>query len=99
MQDSLLALNTKRDLKGPDNAAVDTLSQVTSKLDTETVKFILDRITVGMTEKADAHDPLVAETDEEIHKQVWETAVLARATHVHVNLHVTDWMTAQLLRP
>ena len=38
---------------------------------------------------------LVAETDEEIHKQVWEAAVLARATHAHVNLHVTDWVTAQ----
>ena len=75
--------------------AVDTLSWVTSKLDAETVKSILDRVTVGTTERVDAHDPVVAEADEEIHKQVWETAVLARATHLHVNLHVTDWVTAQ----
>ena len=27
---------------------------------------------VGMTERADAHDPVVAEADEEIHKQVQE---------------------------
>ena len=36
------------------------------------------------------HDPAV-----EIHKQVWETAVLVKATHVHVNLHVTDWVNTQ----
>ena len=28
----------------------------------------------------------------EIHKQVWEVAILARTTHKHVNLHVTDWV-------
>ena len=48
-----------------------------------------------MTEKADAHDRVVAEADEEIYKQVWETAVLARATHACLSLHVTDWMSAQ----
>ena len=48
-----------------------------------------------MTQRADAHDPMVAEADEEIHKQVWETVVLARATHVCVNIHVTDWVTTQ----
>ena len=40
-------------------------------------------------------NPVVAVTNEEIHKQVWETAVQARATHMHVNLHVTDWVAAQ----
>ena len=39
--------------KGLDNAAVDALSQVTLKLDTETVKSILDRVTMGMKERAD----------------------------------------------
>ena len=47
---------------------MDALSQVTSKLDTDTVKSILDRVTMGMTEGADAHNPVVAEADEEIHK-------------------------------
>ena len=33
--------------------------------------------------------------DEEIHKQVQEAAIQARATHMHVNLHVTDWVATQ----
>ena len=37
----------------------------------------------------------VAETNEEIHKHVWEAAIQARATHMHVNLHVTDWVATQ----
>ena len=52
---------------------------------------------MGMIGRADANDPLVAEGAEEIHKlhkQVWETAVLARATHVAMNLHVTDWVAS-----
>ena len=30
-----------------------------------------------MTERVDAHDPVVAEANEEIHKQVWETVILS----------------------
>ena len=85
--------------KGQDNAAADALSQVTSRLDMETVKSILDRVTVGSIGRANAHDPLVAETDEKIHKQVQEAAIQARATHTHVNLHVTDWVAAQWENP
>ena len=48
-----------------------------------------------MTERTDAHNLAVDEGDEEIHKQVWETAILARANQAHVNLHVTDWVTTQ----
>ena len=57
--------------KGWDNAAADSLSWVTLKLDVETVKSILDRVTVGTIGGVDAHDPAVAESNEEIHKQVW----------------------------
>ena len=81
--------------KSWDNAATDTPIQVTLKLDAETVKSILDRITMETIGRADVHDPVVVEADEEIHKQVWETAVKARATHAHVNLHVTDWVATQ----
>ena len=56
---------------------------------------ILEKVTVGMSEKANAHNPAVAETNEEVHQQVWETEILARATHAHVNLHLTDWVTTQ----
>ena len=59
------------------------------------MKAILDRVTMGLTGRADVHDPVVVETDEEISKQVQEAAVQARATHTHVNLHVTDWVAAQ----
>ena len=75
--------------KGHDNVATDALSQVTLKLDAETMKFILDRVTMGITERADAHDPVVAKADKEIHKPVQETARLAQAAHVDV--HVTEW--------
>ena len=70
--------------------AVDALSQVTLKLDAETVRSILDWVTMGLMGRADAHDPVVAETDEDIHKQVLEAAIQARATHMHVKLHMTD---------
>ena len=81
--------------KGWNNAATDALSQVTLRLDMETVKSILDGVTVGSAGKADAHNPVVAETDEEIHKQVWEAVLQARTTYMHVSLHVTDWVAAQ----
>ena len=77
--------------KGQDNAAADALSWVTLKLDAGTVKSILDGVTEGFTERADTHNLVVAEADEEIRKQVGETVIVARAAQVHVNLHVTDW--------
>ena len=48
-----------------------------------------------MMERADCQDLVVAEADEEIHKQVWEIVILARATQAHINLHVNDWVTTQ----
>ena len=74
---------------------MDALNQVTSKQDTETMKSILDGVTVETMERVDTHDPMVAEADEEIHKQVQETVILARATQACINLHVTDWLTAK----
>ena len=72
-----------------------TLSHVASKLNAEAVKSILDGVTIGTTGWADTHDLMVAEADERIHKQVEESAVQAQATHMHINLHVTDWVAAQ----
>ena len=54
----------------------------------------MDRITVGLTGRADVYNPVVAETDEEMHKCVWEASIQVRATHMHVNLYVTDWVAA-----
>ena len=74
---------------------MDALSCVTSKLNAEAVKSILDRVTVGTAGRANAHDLMVAEANKRIHKQVKEAAVQVWASHVHVNLHVTDWVVAQ----
>ena len=51
-------------LKGHENVATDALIQVTLKLDTKTVTSMLDGVTVGTTERADAHDPAVAKADD-----------------------------------
>ena len=56
--------------KGRDNTVNDAQSQVTSKLDAETVKSILDGVTVGTIRRADAHNPAVAEVDKKILKQL-----------------------------
>ena len=78
--------------KGQDNAATEALSWVTLRLETETVKSILDWVTVGWTGRADAHIPLVAETNEEIHKQVQEAAIKARAAiYVWICMLVIGW--------
>ena len=61
----------------------------------ETVKSILDRVTMGSTGRVDAHDPVVVKTDKEVCKQVQGGAIQARATHMCVNLHVTDWVATQ----
>ena len=78
-----------------DNAAADALGQVTLRLDAKIMKSILDGVTIGTTKRTDAQDPVVAKADEDIHKQVQETAVLARAAQTCIDLHVTNWLTAQ----
>ena len=77
--------------KGHDNVATDTLSNVTSKLNAETMQSILDGVAMGTTERADTHDLAVAKADKDIHKPFQETVILAQAAHV--DLHVTDWVT------
>ena len=59
------------------------------------MKSILDGVTVGMTNRVDTQDPAVAKGDKDLHKPVQETAVLTRAAQAHVDLHVTDWVTAK----
>ena len=79
--------------KGHDNVATNALSQVTSKLNAETMKSILDGVTVGTTESADAHDLVVAKANEEIHKPAQEIAFPDWAACI--DLHVTDSVTTQ----
>ena len=80
--------------KGGSNSVADALSHVMSKLDAEVVKSILDGVTIGSIGRADAHELVVAETGERIHKQAEEIAVQVRATHTCINLHVMDWVAA-----
>ena len=79
--------------KGHDNAVADALRHVTSKLNAETMKSILDGVTMGTTDRADAHDPAVAKDDEKIYKPFQETVILAQAACI--DLHMTDWVTNQ----
>ena len=76
-----------------DNVATDALSYVTLKLNAEAMRSILDGVTMGTTERADAHYPAVTKADEDIYKPFQETAILAEAECI--DLHVTDWVTAQ----
>ena len=59
------------------------------------MKSILDGVIVGSVGRADIHNPVVAVTYEEAHKQVWETAFQVRGNHPCVSLHVTDWVATQ----
>ena len=81
--------------KGRENAATDAQSWVTLKLEAEIMKSILDGVTMEMTDRTDAQDPVVAEVDEEIHNPVQENMDLAKAAQTCIDLHVTDWVTAQ----
>ena len=85
--------------KDRDNAVADALSHVTSKLDVEAVKSILDGVILGTEGRVDAHDMMVAEADERIYKEVEETAVQAQAAHTCMNLHVMDWVATQQMNP
>ena len=78
--------------EGCNNAATDVLSWVTSKLDTETMKSILDGVTMGRIERANANDQAVAKAEKEMQKPVQEPVILAFTALV--DLHVTDWVTA-----
>ena len=64
-------------------------------MDAETVKSILCGFTMGTIGRVDTHDPAVSEADEEICKQVQDTAVQARPTNTCVNLQVTDGVATQ----
>ena len=49
--------------KGCDNTIADVLSQVTTQLNPETVKSILDGVALGMAHWAEVHDPAMVEGD------------------------------------
>ena len=66
------------------------LSQITTPLGLETMQSVLDGATFGATQRAEGVDPAVVEGDQEKEKEVCVTA-----GQVLVEMHVTNWATAQ----
>ena len=76
--------------KGWDNTVDDVLSQITTHLGLEAVQSILDGVTLGATQRVEGCDPAMVEGDANIGKEV-----CVAAGQVLVEMHVTDWATAQ----
>ena len=74
--------------KGWDNTVVDALSCITACLSPEAMQSVLDGVTLGATHRAEGCGPEVA--DHNIEKEVGVTA-----GWVLVEMHVTNWATAQ----
>ena len=76
--------------EGCDNTIADVLSWITTHLDPDVVRLVLDGITFGATQRAESHHPAVVEGDQGVEKEVCVTA-----GWVLVQMHVTDWAEAQ----
>ena len=78
--------------KGHDNTIGDVPFWVTSQLNPETVKSILDGVTLGTVHQAKVHDPAMVEGDLHLGQEV-----CVAAGHPLVEMHVTNWAKAQLV--
>ena len=67
----------------------DVLSWITTCLDPDTVRLVLDGITLEATQRMECQDPIVVEEDHDVEKEVCVTA-----GQVLVQMHVTDWAEA-----
>ena len=76
--------------KGCSNTAADVLSQITTHLDPDTVRSILNGTTLEPANWTEVHDPTIAEGDHDLEQEVHVTA-----GHKLVQMHVTDWAEAQ----
>ena len=76
--------------KGWDNTVADILSWVTTWLDPDTMKSILNIVTLGMVHQVEVHNPAVMEGDQHLEQEV---CVATGCTHVA--MHVTNWAEAQ----
>ena len=72
----------------------DALSQVTTQLDPDTVRSILNGVTLGSMQWAKVHNPIIAEGH---HHQ--EQRVHVTAAHSLIQMHVTDWAKAKKQNP
>ena len=76
--------------KGCNNTMADVLSRITTHLDPDMVRSILDGITLGAAHWVEVHNPAVAEGDHDLEQEVHVTV-----GHVSVQMHLTDWVEAQ----
>ena len=76
--------------KGCDNTLADVLSWVSTQLDQDTVRSILDGVAMGSVHQAKVHNPTIVEGDCHLKQEVHVTI-----GHVLVQMHVTDWTEAQ----
>ena len=76
--------------KGHDNTVADVLSWVSTELDPDIVRSILDGVAMGSVHWAEVHDQTVVEGDCHL-EQEWHVT----AGHMLVQMHVTDWTEAQ----
>ena len=64
----------------------DVLSRVTTWLDPDMVRSILDGVAMGSVHWAKVHNPTVVEGDHHL-----EQEVCVATSHTPVQMHVTDW--------
>ena len=76
--------------KGCDNTVADALSQVTTCLDLDTVKSILNEVELGSMHQAKVHEPAIVKGDHHLEQEVCVTA-----GHALVQMHVTVRAAAQ----
>ena len=76
--------------KGHDNMVADVLSWVTTQLNPETVKFIVNGVALGMAHCAKVHDLAVVEGNQHLEQEVCVTTGCTL-----VVMHVTIWAVAQ----
>ena len=80
--------------KGHDNTIADVPSWVTTQLNPETMKSILDGVTLGSAHQANVHNPTMVEGD-----QHFEQEVHVAAGHQLLEMHVTNWADGQRGKP
>ena len=71
--------------KGCGNTIADVLSWITTCLDRDTVRSILDGITLGAAHQVEVHNPTVGEGDHDL-----EQEVCVATGCILVQMHMTD---------
>ena len=66
------------------------MADVLGQLNSETMKSILDGVTLGMVHWAKVHGPAMLEGDQHLEQEVHVTT-----GHPSVEMHATDWVEAQ----